>query len=57
MKTMHMLADELDEGAKPMHQLKWRQEFASARYHHEVHAHLLGMEFPEGMFWGLNPKF
>ena len=36
---MHMLADELDEGAKPMHRLQWRQEFTSTRCHHEVHAH------------------
>jgi len=38
-KTMCMLADELDEGAEPMHRLKRKQEFASARCHHEVHAH------------------
>jgi hypothetical protein len=38
-KTMCMLADELDEGAEPMHRMQWRQEFASARCHHEVHAH------------------
>jgi len=36
-KTMRMLADELDEGAKPMHQLQRRQEFSSARCHDEVH--------------------
>ena len=38
-KTMRMLADELDEGAEPMHRLRRRQEFASARCHYEVHAH------------------
>ena len=38
-KTMHMLADELDEGAEPMHQLQRKQDFTSARCHHEVHAH------------------
>ena len=38
-KTVHMLADELDDGAKPMHRLQWRQEFTSARCHHGVHAH------------------
>ena len=38
-KTMRMLADKLDEGAEPMHWLQRRQEFASSRCHHEVHAH------------------
>ena len=38
-KTMHMLEDELDEWAEPMHWLQQRQEFASERCHHEVHAH------------------
>jgi len=38
-KTMHMLANELDEEAKIMHQLQWRQEFASIRCHHGMHAH------------------
>ena len=38
-KTMRMLADELDEGAKPMHRLQQRKEFAPARCHHKVHAH------------------
>ena len=39
MKTMFFLVDELDEGATPMHQLQQRKGFASARFHHEVHAH------------------
>ena len=38
-KTMRILADELDKVSKPMHRLQQRQEFASARCHHEVHAH------------------
>jgi len=38
-KTMCMLADQSDEGDEPMHRLQRRQEFASARCHHEVHAH------------------
>jgi len=29
--TMCMLADDLDEGVKPMHWFQWRQEFALAR--------------------------
>ena len=38
-KTMHMLADELDEGAEPIHRLQQRQGFALRRCHHGVHAH------------------
>ena len=38
-KTVRMLADKLDEVVEPMHWLQWRQEFALARCHHEVHTH------------------
>jgi len=38
-KTMHILANKLDEGAEPMQRLQQRKEFTSTRCHHEVHAH------------------
>ena len=38
-KTMHMLADELDEGAIAMQMRQRRQESVSTRCHHGVHAH------------------
>ena len=38
-KTMHMLANMLEEGVDAMHHLQGRQEFTSTRCHHEVHTH------------------